>query len=161
MVLALIVVGCGSTPSTAGDAVDTSAKPETTSSSPATSPSATTAPSSSAGTTSAAPSTTTLQAETLQAEEDLVVFIATLEEMLAGTSYEGEALNEPDVFVATGRLFCERLNEGDSADDVLSAYLDQLAGGVDLATDDELVLAGALLGTAVGALCPEHAALIG
>ncbi len=156
MVLALIVVGCGSTPSTAGDAVDASATPETTSFSPATSSSATTAPSSSAGTTSAAPSTTTLQAE-----EDLVVFIATLEELLAGTSYEGEALNEPEVFVATGRLFCERLDEGDSADDVLTAYLDQLAGGVDLATDDELVLAGALLGTAVGALCPEHAALIG
>ncbi len=157
MVLALIVVGCGSTPSTAGDAVDASATPETTSSSPAPSSSATIAPSSSAGTTSAAPSSTT----TLQAEEDPVVFIATLEELLAGTSYEGEALNEPDVFVATGRLFCERLDEGDSADDVLTAYLDQLAGGVDLATDDELVLAGALFGTAVGALCPEHAALIG
>jgi hypothetical protein len=89
------------------------------------------------------------------------VFIATLEELLAGTSYEGEALNEPDVFVATGRLFCERLDDGDSVDDLLTAYLDQLAGGVDIATDDELVLAGALLGAAVAALCPNHAALFG
>ena len=117
------------------------------------SPSTTAATSSSASTT--APSTT------LTVEENLVVFIATLEELLVGTSYEGEALNEPDVFVATGRLFCERLDSGDNIDDVLTAYLDELAGGVDIATDDELVLVGALLGAAVGALCPEHAAALG
>ena len=147
LAIALIVAGCGSSPSTTGEGLEattpSSGEPVTTSASPATD--------------SPATSSTT----TVQVEEDLVVFIATLEELLAGTSYEGEALNEPDVFVATGRLFCERLDEGDSVDNLLSAYLDQLAGGADLATDDDLVLAGALLGAAVGALCPEHAALVG
>ena len=91
----------------------------------------------------------------------MTVFIATLEELLVGTVYEGEALNEPDLFVATGRLFCERLDQGDGADDLLSAYLDELVGGVEAATDDDLVLTGALLGGAVGVLCPEHADAVG
>ena len=155
LVLALMVSGCGSITSDTRDLSESF--PNSTPSSgasAATSPSAAAATSSSASTT--APSTTTLTVE-----EGLVVFIATLEELLVGTSYEGEALNEPDVFVATGRLFCERLDDGDSIDEVLTAYLDELAGGVDIATDDELVLVGALLGAAVGALCPEHAVAVG
>ncbi|MCH7584996.1 MAG: DUF732 domain-containing protein [Acidobacteria bacterium] len=154
LVLALMVAGCGSITSDTRDLSESFPDPTSSSgASVATSPSTTAATSSSASTS--APSTT------LTVEENLVVFIATLEELLVGTSYEGEALNEPDVFVATGRLFCERLDSGDSADDLLTTYLEQLAGGVDIATDDELVLAGALLGAAVGALCPEHASVVG
>ncbi|NQV07864.1 DUF732 domain-containing protein [bacterium] len=97
----------------------------------------------------------------MQVDADLVVFIATVEELVVGTSFEGEALNEPDLFVATGRYFCERLDQGDTPDDVLVAYLDEMAGGVDVATDDQLVLAGALLGAAVGVLCPPHAGVVG
>ncbi|MFH1331078.1 MAG: DUF732 domain-containing protein [Actinomycetota bacterium] len=156
LVVALLVAACGSSTSGSGNVPEalegttsSSGGSLTTSSAPTTA-----APSTSAGTTTAAPFASTV-------EEDLVGFLATLEELLVGTSYEGEALNEPDVFVATGRLFCERLDKSDSADDVLSAYLDELAGGVGAASDDELVLAGALLGAAVGALCPEHAALVG
>ena len=148
LILALMVGGCGSSTSNTDDLSETLR--QTTSSTGA---SVTT---SSSPTTTAAPATTTVTIE-----EDLILFIATLEELLAGTSYEGEALNAPDVFVATGRLFCERLDNGDNADEVLSAYLDQLAGGVDIATDDELVLAGALLGAGVATLCPEHTALVG
>jgi hypothetical protein len=94
-------------------------------------------------------------------EEDLAVFIAAMEELLVGTVYEGEAINEPELFLATGRLFCEWLDEGDEPDAVLVRYLDELAGGVDAATDDQLVLAGALLGAAVGVLCPVHATSVG
>ncbi len=150
LVLALLVTGCGSSRSGTGD--PTAASQETASSS-----GASVTPSSSSTTAASSTSTET----TVAADEDLIVFIATLEEPLAGTSYEGEALNEPDVFVATGRLFCERLDDGDSLDDLLTTYLEQLAGGVDIATDDELVLAGALLGASVATLCTEHTALIG
>jgi len=94
-------------------------------------------------------------------EEDLAVFIASMEELLAGTVYEGGAIGEPELFLATGWLFCDWLDEGDEPDVVLTRYLDELAGSVDAATDDQLVLAGALLGSAVGVLCPRHAESIG
>jgi len=89
------------------------------------------------------------------------VFIATVEEMLAGTAYEGDASNEPELFLATGWLFCDWLDEDDTPDEALTRYLEELAGGVDFATDDQLVLAGALLGAAVSVLCPVHADSVG
>lgn len=113
--------------------------------------------STSSGTTSSMASSTTIE----PSEEDLAVFVAAMEELLVGTVYEGEAIKEPELFLATGRLFCDWLDEGDDPDGVLTRYLDELAGGVDAATDDQLVLAGALLGAAVGVLCSAHAASVG
>ena len=157
LVLVLMVGGCGSDALGADDGTTSSAG---TGSSVGTTSSSEVPVTAGASPTTIAPETSAAATPetTIRAEEDLVAFIATLEELLAGTSYEGEALNEPDVFVATGRLLCERLDRGDDLDDVLSAYLDQLAGGVAIATDDELVLTGALLGAAAGALCPQHGA---
>ena len=60
----------------------------------------------------------------------------------------------------TGAAGIERVRS-DDPDVVLARYLDELAGGVDTATDDQLVLAGALLGSAVGVLCPRHTDSVG
>lgn len=153
----LAVAGCGSN---ASDPTNPAGLPEETASSggmpvSGESSTTTTSPSAPAATVTSAPATTTAA----PAAEDLTVFIATLEELLAGTAYAGEALGEPDLFVATGRLFCERLGSGTTPDEVLTEYLAELTGGAEVATDDELVLAGALLGAAAGALCPEYADL--
>jgi hypothetical protein len=116
-------------------------------------------------TTTVAPGSTAPQVATTTtvepSEDDLAVFIAAMEELLVGTVYEGEAINEPELFLATGWLFCDWLDEGDTPDAALTRYLDELAGEVDAATDDQLVLAGALLGAAVVVLCPWYAGEVG
>ena len=159
IVLVLVMAACGS------DTTDVAGFPDVT-----------TGPTSPVGGTPAstsstpAPPTSTLVAETPPvapstaaepSEEDMAVFIATMEDSLAGTAYEGDASNEPELFLATGWLFCDWLDEGDTPDEALTRYLEELAGGVDSAKDDQLVLAGALLGAAVSVLCPIHAALVG
>jgi hypothetical protein len=159
VVLVLVMAACGSDSSEVADSPDvTTGSVSTVEETPipgssAAVPSTSTSP----GTTPPVASSTTVE----PSEEDLVVFIAAMEELLGGTVYEGEAINEPELFLATGWLFCDWLDEGDEPDVVLSRYLDELAGGVDAATDDQLVLAGALLGAAVGVLCPVHAAAVG
>jgi hypothetical protein len=94
-------------------------------------------------------------------EEDLAVFLAAVDELLVGTVYEGAAIGEPELFAATGLLFCDWLDAGIDADGVVTRYLDELAGGVDAADDDQVVLAGAMLGAAAGVLCPTHADVVG
>ena len=84
-------------------------------------------------------------------------FVAALEDVLEGTVYEGQALESPDVFVATGVLFCEELTGGDTPDTVTARYVETLSGvAIDSAPDDDLVLAGSILGAGVVTLCPEH-----
>jgi hypothetical protein len=147
----LALAACGGGPSTAAPGMDAGT---TAGSAPPTS-------------TSGAPDTTgvvtTTDPRVSEAAPDdaVVVFIAAVEETLTGTSYEGAALADPDVFVATGRLFCDQLDAGDDIDTVLARYLTELAGGVDAAGDDELVLAGAVLGAATVSLCLDHAAAVG
>jgi hypothetical protein len=159
LVLVLVLVACGSGSS---DVVEssgpTTASPsivETTVAPGSYAPSSTT--STSLGTTSVGTSSSTSE----PSQEELAVFIAAMEDLLVGTVYEGEAISQPELFLATGWLFCDWLDAGDEPDVVLSRYLDELAGGVDVATDDQLVLAGALLGAAVAVLCPSHAASVG
>ncbi len=112
-----------------------------------TSTSAEPAPSESATSTDSEPETT----------PDLTVFIASIDEAMAGTSYEGAAIDDPEVFIAVGQLFCERLNDGDSQDDVLSEYLDGIADAEGVVSDDDATLAGVILGVSIEVLCPEHA----
>lgn len=88
---------------------------------------------------------------------DLTVFIAAINDAMAGTSYEDAALEDAEVFIAVGRLFCELLDEGATVDEVLSEYLDALidpeTGTV--AEDDSLV-AGVVMGASIEVLCPQH-----
>jgi len=95
-------------------------------------------------------------------EVDLVTYVATIESLLEGTKYAGRALAAPDVFLATGGLFCDQLDAGTSSDEVLTKYLETLTGGeVDDASDDDLAMAGAVLGTGLVTMCPHHLAAFG
>ena len=84
-----------------------------------------------------------------------------VDELLFDTAYEDLITEDPEVFVATGLLFCEQLAEGVGPSDILVSYVETLTGGdIDDADDDTLTLAGSILGTAVGYLCPEHVDLL-
>lgn len=109
-----------------------------------------------------AESTTTRSPTPSLNEVDLVTYVATIESLLEGTKYAGRALAAPDVFLATGGLFCDQLNAGKSSDEVLTKYLETLTGGeVDDASDDDLAMAGAVLGTGLVTMCPHHLAAFG
>lgn len=118
-------------------------------------------PSSSSSTTSlVTTTTTTTQAppETFLSEDIplLAVYLASLAEGLEGTAYEGEVYADPEPFITTGRLFCELMDEGLSARDVLSAYVAALAtGGGDIPADD-LALGGVMLGASITVICPDY-----
>lgn len=115
------------------------------------------APSSTAVTTTVASSARSLALS----EADIVTYIATVEDALAGTAYEGEALAFPEVFVATGVLFCNQLEAGQSPDLVLTQYIESLTGAsVDAAPLDDLDMAGGVLGAGVVTLCPNHMTLL-
>lgn len=111
-------------------------------------------------TTSARPTSTTVSTvgqESPNEQIDLVTYVAAIEDVLAGTGYEGEALENPDVFLATGALFCEQLDSGMTPDTVMTGYIEALtAGSIEQAGDDELTMAGGVLGVGVVTLCPQH-----
>jgi hypothetical protein len=108
-------------------------------------------------------STTTTRSPTPRLDEvDLVTYVATIESLLEGTEYAGRALAAPDVFLATGGLFCDQLDAGRGSDEVLTQYLEALTGGaIDKASDDDLAMAGAVLGTGLVTMCPHHLAEFG
>ena len=138
--LALLLAACG------GQANETQGGEQTT---PATS------------TGSVGESSTTSTTQSMEATDDDVpdyaALIATVESALEGTSYEGAPLENGEVFVATAEVFCDLLDEGMSADEILADYLDRLSddGAIELAEEDGL-MAGVLLGAAVEVVCPEH-----
>ncbi len=109
-------------------------------------------------TATAPATTTTTSAAAVSAEAAAADFLVAVDAQLDGTSYEGEALNAPEVFLATGRFFCDQLDDSVSVDEILSEYVAELVGvPIEDAPDDDLVLAGSVVGAAVGNLCPEHA----
>ena len=76
--------------------------------------------------------------------------------------YAGAALESPQVFLATGALFCEQLDAGVSSNAVLVDYIETLTGNpVDEASDDDLSMAGAVLGSGLATLCPHHIETVG
>ncbi len=105
------------------------------------------------------PSTAPSADTTLAADStpDLGVFIAAINEAAVGTSYEDAALDDPEVFIGVGQLFCELLDEGLTVDAVLDEYLtaleDEETGAV---ADDDAVITGVLMGVSLEILCPEH-----
>lgn len=96
-----------------------------------------------------------------EVSEEVLEFVAAVDELLIDTAYEDAVTDDPDVFIATGLLFCESLTDGEDPTGLLTSYVETLTGGsVDHADDDTLVLAGSILGATVGYLCPEHTDLI-
>ena len=101
------------------------------------------------------------QDDPIEIGDEVLDFIAAIDELLADTQFEDLIVEEPEVFVATGRLFCDQLSEGLEPLDLLTNYVETLTGaGTEDADDDTLTLAGSILGTAVGFLCPEHTELL-
>jgi hypothetical protein len=92
------------------------------------------------------------------APPDFTLFIAAVDAALADTSYAGAALTDPEVFIATGRLFCQLLDEGMTSDGILSEHLDALAAvNAGEVADDDAIATGVVLGASTGAICPQHA----
>jgi hypothetical protein len=84
------------------------------------------------------------------------VYLAAVAQTLGGTRFEALPFEEPELFAATGLLLCERREDGVVEDDIIVEYLTDLTDGDPaLADDDQLVLAGALMGAAETALCPN------
>ena len=121
-------------------------------------------PSAATGTTSAGPSVTISTNQpsastTTTAQEfvpDYSALVAAVELAMEGTTYEGAALQDPEIFIATAELFCDLLREGMTPEGLLSEYLDRLSdgGAVEVSEDDGL-MAGVLLGASIEIVCPE------
>ena len=88
---------------------------------------------------------------------DYAALIAAVESAMESTTYEGAALEDPEVFIATAELFCDLLEEGMTAEELLTEYLDRLSDGglVDVDEEDGL-MAGVLLGASIEIVCPEQ-----
>lgn len=101
------------------------------------------------------------QDDPIEIGDEVLDFVAALDELLVDTEYEDLIVEEPEVFVATGLLFCEQLAEEVDPLNILTEYVETLTGGgVEDADEDKLILAGSILGTAVGFFCPEHTELV-
>lgn len=116
-------------------------------------------PSTAAPTTTIVTTTTTGPPATIASEDVplVVLFLAAVEDGLAGSSYEGAAFEDPEGFLATAGLFCDLLAEGLSGEEVLTAYISALTAEDPSTppTDDDLLLGGVVLGAGVQVLCPE------
>jgi len=103
--------------------------------------------------------TTSTTGTTIAADEfvpDYAALVAAVESAMEGTAYEGAALEDPEVFIATSELFCDLLDEGMTTDELLAEYLDRLSdGGVVEVDEDDGLMAGVLLGASIEIVCPE------
>lgn len=89
----------------------------------------------------------------------VLAYVAALGELLDGTRYNDGLDEDPEVFVATGLLFCERLDNGVSPSEVLREYVAvSFDGDPEDAPGELLDLSGWILGVAVGVFCPDHTA---
>ena len=114
-----------------------------------------------ATTTSTPVPSTSLVVDGVVVNDDVIEFVAAVDELLAGTVYEDAVVDDPEVFVATGWLFCEQLDQGMGPTEILTVYAETLTDSdIEDADDDTLTLAGTLLGTAVVHLCPEHVDIV-
>jgi hypothetical protein len=109
-------------------------------------------------TTVTVPSAETTEAPTpADLDDPAVVFLTLVDEALVDTDWAGVTFDAPEVFLANGQLMCAQLGDGSSIDEVLSEFAATLTElPVEDINDDTATLAGALLGTAVATLCPEH-----
>ena len=130
-------------------------------SSPVAETSATSAPTTSTSTTtSTTTATTTVPAYSDEDVPALALYLAAIEQGIEGTELEGAAFEEPESLINTGVLFCGLLDEGFSPVDVLRAWVAALSSGGETPTEDDLLLGGVILGTAVKFICPEYLDLL-
>ena len=88
---------------------------------------------------------------------DYAALVAAIESAMEATAYEGAALEDPEVFIATAELFCDLLREGMTTEELLAEYLDRLSdGGAVEVDDDDGLMAGVLLGASIEIVCPEY-----
>ncbi len=103
--------------------------------------------------------TTSTTGATVAADEfvpDYAALIAAVESAMEGTAYEGAALEDPEVFIATAELFCDLLDEGMTTGELLAEYLDRLSdGGAVEVDEDDGLMAGVLLGASIEIVCPD------
>lgn len=148
--LALSVVACGSgdvsTPSsTVGPASTQAASDDPTTTEPATQ------------TTATQPTNRSEEPVDESAGPAYDVFLAAVGETVADTRFTDVPFDEPELTVATGLALCEAVAADGDTDTVISDFLAGLAGGDPSTADDEqLVLAGAILGAAETTLCSDE-----
>ena len=141
----LVLMGCSTGSDAGGTVTDSSASTST----------ATIEVGSTQSTSPAVPPATTLAS--FEQTPNPAVLIAGGDQAMTGTSYEGAALSDPEVFVGVGQLLCELLDDGAAIDEVLGEYLDALANEeTGVVADDDAMLAGVLLGASIDVLCPQH-----
>lgn len=118
------------------------------------------APSASSSTTSSTSTTTTTAVDSpdaLPSDEQISLFVANLIETLSSTSHAAAVEEDPLPFVTSGALMCELLDDDLSPSTVLTQFLASFGPEP---SSDESALAGALLGSAVNAFCPEYLQLL-
>lgn len=91
--------------------------------------------------------------ETIQ--EELVRFIAAVESVIEGSSYEGTVFETAEIYIAIAQGFCARLSSGAELDLIIDDYF--VAAGLVIPDDDDLLFVGAILGAGIQTLCPEQA----
>ena len=108
--------------------------------------------------TSTSSSTTTTTAPAGRpSDEQIAIFVANVVETLGTESYAAAVEEDPLPFVTSGALMCELLDTGASPTEILVQFLDSFGP---TPADAESALAGALLGSAVNAFCPQHRQLL-
>lgn len=107
--------------------------------------------------------TTGIDPGDVSAEEvpEAALFLAAVDQAMAGTSYEGDAFEDPETFLGTGVLFCELLESGLTAEEVLTAYVLALPESDEATADDDILLGGVVLGVGVETLCPVYTPALG
>lgn len=83
-------------------------------------------------------------------------FLATVDAIVADTDYRGLAEADPAGFLQAAELVCARLDAGARGEDVIGDYLAELGRSRNQLTDDDALLAGALVGASVATFCPQH-----
>ena len=85
------------------------------------------------------------------------LYLTAVDDVLAGTAYEGMVDEAPGDFLQAADGVCRRLDDGDDPDRLLTDVLDAIGGTRIPIGDDDALLAGAVLGAGVQVYCPEHA----
>lgn len=154
-VIAVLLTACSSDTS---DGSATSAGPPESRTAPV---ETTTTQTTNAETPDSTSTTNPVDLDEAEVSDAVLDYLTAVEELLVDTAHEDAVSENPEVFVATGFLLCEKLTEGEAPADILTVYVETLTGnGIEEAADDDLALAGSILGSAVGYLCPQHTALI-
>lgn len=110
-----------------------------------------------ASATTSTSTTTTVSSDGRPSDAQIGIFVANLIETLGSETYAVAIEEDPLPFVTSGALMCELLSSGSSPTQVLDQFLASFGPAP---SDADSALAGALLGSAVNAFCPQHRQLL-